>query len=91
MKVYKCEAMAGNCGSCLTINATYGCGWCGSSCQIMDQCDSPDMWLDNTAICPNPSVLSVCITAIRNDNNNNKVIEILIKIVLRFVGVGGGL
>ena len=58
VKVYKCEAMAETCGSCLTINATYGCGWCGTKCAISENCKG-HAWLDSTQICPNPSIDSV--------------------------------
>ncbi|KAL5015003.1 hypothetical protein ScPMuIL_009273 [Solemya velum] len=55
VRMYKCDAMAENCGGCLTKESKYMCGWCKTSCSIQKDC--PEDWLSRTSICPNPEIL----------------------------------
>lgn len=61
--VYKCAAMAANCGSCLTQDDRYNCGWCPATgtCSITDHCDSSGAaktWFSD-GICPDPRITKV--------------------------------
>lgn len=61
LKVYKCEALATNCGRCLTLDATkYECGWCSidNRCVRPMAClaKSPQDWLNSTQLCANPVI-----------------------------------
>ncbi|XP_023931119.1 plexin-A4-like [Lingula anatina] len=62
VKVYKCSAMANSCGSCLTMEDKYNCGWCSGQnnvCTIQDQClGEMDTWLAGNSVCPNPLIHS---------------------------------
>ena len=57
VKVYKCSAMADICGSCLTMDAKFNCGWCENKCSIQKQCLAK--WLGSSSICPNPVLTRV--------------------------------
>ncbi|KAK5971276.1 Sema domain-containing protein [Trichostrongylus colubriformis] len=61
VEVYKCEALASNCGACLTLDTTkYECGWCvaDSRCVRPLACEakSPQDWLNSTQLCANPTI-----------------------------------
>ncbi|KHJ87831.1 IPT/TIG domain protein, partial [Oesophagostomum dentatum] len=61
VEVYKCEALASNCGRCLTLDATkYECGWCAidNRCVRPMAClaKSPQDWLNSTQLCANPII-----------------------------------
>ena len=62
--VYKCEAMAANCGECLTQSRDYQCGWCDAhqQCSIAKNCDVSNSWLDDSTVCPDPGITSVRLT-----------------------------
>ncbi|VDL64803.1 unnamed protein product [Nippostrongylus brasiliensis] len=59
--VYKCEALASNCGRCLTLDSSkYECGWCvsDSRCVRPMACvaKSPQDWLNSSQLCSNPTI-----------------------------------
>jgi plexin A len=65
--MYKCEALALNCGLCLTLDAVkYECGWCTAdkACTRQDKCTAPTLvseggaggWLDRSELCPAPRI-----------------------------------
>uniref|UniRef100_A0A0K0D549 IPT/TIG domain-containing protein n=1 Tax=Angiostrongylus cantonensis TaxID=6313 RepID=A0A0K0D549_ANGCA len=61
VEVYKCEALASNCGRCLTLDVSkYDCGWCvpESRCVRPQAClvKSSQDWLNNTQLCANPTI-----------------------------------
>uniref|UniRef100_A0A183GFQ5 PSI domain-containing protein n=1 Tax=Heligmosomoides polygyrus TaxID=6339 RepID=A0A183GFQ5_HELPZ len=61
VQVYKCEALASNCGRCLTLDTTkYECGWCvsDSRCVRPMACvaKSPQDWLNSSQLCSNPTI-----------------------------------
>ncbi|KIH66538.1 plexin cytoplasmic region [Ancylostoma duodenale] len=61
VEVYKCEALASNCGRCLTLDAAkYECGWCAidNRCVRPMAClaKSPQDWLNSTQLCANPAI-----------------------------------
>ncbi|VDK57256.1 unnamed protein product, partial [Cylicostephanus goldi] len=61
VEVYKCEALASNCGRCLTLDAEkYECGWCAidNRCVRPMAClaRSPQDWLNSTQLCANPAI-----------------------------------
>ncbi|CAG7720399.1 unnamed protein product [Allacma fusca] len=59
IKVYRCPAMADNCGMCLAMDEKFNCGWCQSSnrCQVREQCDNGmGVWLNRNQTCPNPEI-----------------------------------
>ncbi len=62
VKVYKCSEMAENCGSCLTLEQKFNCGWCAHDCTIEKQCDiNTKSWLDHSSDCPNPTISGVSL------------------------------
>ncbi|VDM66402.1 unnamed protein product [Strongylus vulgaris] len=61
VEVYKCEALASNCGRCLTLDSEkYECGWCAidNRCVRPMAClaKSPQDWLNSTQLCANPVI-----------------------------------
>ncbi|WKY07930.1 hypothetical protein Q1695_007433 [Nippostrongylus brasiliensis] len=61
VEVYKCEALASNCGRCLTLDSSkYECGWCvsDSRCVRPMACvaKSPQDWLNSSQLCSNPTI-----------------------------------
>ncbi|XP_052060190.1 plexin-A4-like isoform X2 [Mytilus californianus] len=58
VKMYKCEMMGNNCGSCLIIPTDYNCGWCDSRCSIQGDCRD-SIWLHSSSTCPNPKIISI--------------------------------
>ncbi|PAV83924.1 hypothetical protein WR25_06330 [Diploscapter pachys] len=60
VEVYKCERLASDCGTCITLDsAFYDCGWCKSqnSCSRQGECSS--QWLNGSHLCANPKILDV--------------------------------
>ncbi|XP_076468636.1 plexin-A2-like isoform X2 [Babylonia areolata] len=56
VRIYKCSLLVTNCGKCLSMDAEYECGWCGSHCTLQKHCTTGN-WLDRTATCPGPQIL----------------------------------
>ena len=59
--IYRCKAMADNCGKCLSLDEKFQCGWCQSSnkCEVKDKCgNDASSWLNRDQTCPNPQVTS---------------------------------
>ncbi|KAG9510737.1 Plexin-A1, partial [Fragariocoptes setiger] len=63
--VYRCAAMALNCGFCLELPEKYMCGWCQdtNTCQTQDHCiqhsaSSSGTFLTSSHTCPDPQILS---------------------------------
>lgn len=76
--VYRCPAMADNCGMCLAMDEKYGCGWCQSSnrCQVREQCDNGmGVWLSRNQTCPNPEIRSFYPTSGPWEGGTNVTIE----------------
>ena len=61
VRMYKCSAMASNCGGCRRTNPVYQCGWdaANNRCCAFDECAGPS-WLSPDDICTNPALFSVC-------------------------------
>ncbi|KRZ39430.1 Plexin-A4, partial [Trichinella pseudospiralis] len=83
--MYKCERLASNCGLCLHLPASYGCGWCTAtqqqSCTINSKCDVGDSgsqrrWLHHRGdVCPNPRIVKFWPTAGPVDGGTRLTIE----------------
>ncbi|KRX43850.1 Plexin-A4 [Trichinella murrelli] len=82
--MYKCERLASNCGLCLHLPASYGCGWCTGgqqqSCTINSKCDvggsgSQRRWLHHRDTCPNPTIVKFWPTAGPVDGGTRLTIE----------------
>ncbi|RWS07647.1 plexin A-like protein [Dinothrombium tinctorium] len=57
--IYRCDAMARNCGFCLELPEKFNCGWCQDHCDIEENCAknrSRASWLNNQEICPDPKI-----------------------------------
>ena len=62
--------MAETCGACLTLDTKYDCGWCmpeGGApwCSYSKDCQHGE-WLNNSQICPNPTITHVSLLFWRN-------------------------
>nr|XP_026690967.1 plexin-B1 [Ciona intestinalis] len=51
---FKCSVGHGDCSRCVTSDAIYNCGWCGSSneCTIRELCYDPTQWVTSAHQCP---------------------------------------
>jgi len=58
--MFKCSAMASNCGGCRRTDPVYQCGWdaANNRCCAFDECAGPS-WLSPDDICTNPALFSV--------------------------------
>ena len=55
--IYRCKDMANNCGTCLTLNDKFDCGWCQRSkyCEVKEECwRNTSSWIKRDETCPNP-------------------------------------
>ena len=57
--MYKCGAMASNCGECLTTESKFKCGWCSDRCTTINECPATVEWLDRDRDCPDPVINKV--------------------------------
>ena len=62
MTLYDCNAIAGECSSCVLSRDTPGfqCGWCGSTstCSIQDECSQPPTIFTTGGQCPDHIITS---------------------------------
>jgi len=60
VRMFKCSAMASNCGGCRRTDAIYHCGWdvANNRCCAFNECSGPS-WLSAGDICTNPALFSV--------------------------------
>ncbi|XP_064633300.1 plexin-A4-like isoform X2 [Lineus longissimus] len=74
LEVYKCSALADNCGSCLILDSKYGCGWCVNfGCNIRGKCARE--WLSSSSTCPNPQIFRFYPTSGPKEGGTNITIE----------------
>ncbi|XP_048252946.1 plexin-A2-like isoform X3 [Haliotis rufescens] len=59
--MYKCHVMADSCGSCLTQDVKYQCGWCQDKehCTTQQECRNNNDWLGHQSTCRNPKIETI--------------------------------
>ncbi|KAF8370327.1 plx-1 [Pristionchus pacificus] len=65
IEVYKCDEIASDCGTCLTLDTSkFACGWCESQQSVQSRCVAPSLcpprspFLNSTQLCTTPVIRS---------------------------------
>ena len=58
--LYDCRILASGCSECIAtrMGSEFACGWCGGSCEVMQECSTADSFVIEGDNCPAPVINS---------------------------------